>query len=86
MKSHYMSRRLIIRNTPIEAYSIIFNNAVTHSSSAIQFQTFTMPPNTIFVKNQLISCVIVNNQALTSNIKKAYLMVNIKICNLSIYE
>ena len=62
-------------NQPIEAYSIIFNNSVVHSSETTQIQNFILPDDTIFVKDQLVSCIIVNSQAVTSNIKKAYLIV-----------
>ena len=64
------------QNTPVEKYSIVFNNAVVHSQTAItQIQKFILPPNTIFLENQLVHCILVNSQALTSNIKKAYLIV-----------
>ena len=63
------------QNTPVEKYSIVFNNAVVHSQTATQIQKFILPPNTIFLENQLVHCILVNSQALTSNIKKAYLIV-----------
>ena len=63
------------QNTPVEKYSIVFNNAVAHSQTATQVQKFILPPNTIFLENQLVHCILVNSQALTSNIKKAYLIV-----------
>ena len=30
-------------NTPVERYSIVFNNAVVHSQTAAQIQKFTLP-------------------------------------------
>ena len=63
------------QNTPVEKYSIVFNNTVVHSQTATQIQKFILPPNTIFLENQLVHCILVNSQALTSNIKKAYLIV-----------
>ena len=63
------------QNTPVEKYSIVFNNTVVHSQTATQIQKFILPPNTIFLENQLAHCILVNSQASTSNIKKAYLIV-----------
>ena len=45
------------QNTPIEKYSIVFNNAVVHSQTATQIQKFILPPNTIFLENQLVHCI-----------------------------
>ena len=36
-------------NTPVEKYSIVFNNTVVHSQTATQIQKFILPPNTLFI-------------------------------------
>ena len=62
-------------NTPIEKYSIVFNNAVVHSETVTQVQRFILPPDTIFLENQLVHCILVDSSAMTSNVKKAYLFI-----------
>lgn len=63
------------QNTPTEQYSIVFNNISSQSETSTQIQSFILPPNTMFLKNQLVNCIILNSQGLTTNIKKAYLIV-----------
>ena len=60
-----------------EAISMIFNNTIIHSTTATQDQIFEWDSNdnTVFLKNNLVQCKLLNSLAKPTNIEKAILNV-----------
>lgn len=60
-------------NSAYEAISMIFNNNIIHSTTATQDQLFEWDSNdnTVFLKNDLIQCKLLNSLTQPTNIEKA---------------
>ena len=57
-----------------EPISMIFNNTIIHSQNATQNQLFEWTSNnTVFLKNDLIQCKLLNRSGQDSNMEKAIL-------------
>lgn len=56
---------------------MIFNNTIIHSTTATQDQIFEWDSNdnTVFLKNDLVQCKLLNSLAKPTNIEKAILHV-----------
>lgn len=63
-------------NSAYEAISMIFNNTIIHSTTT-QDQIFEWDSNdnTVFLKNDLVQCKLLNSLAQPTNIEKAVLNV-----------